>query len=65
MTQVAKQEGLPRASGNNKGLPCPFKPTLCQEGYCNECQIYPDWQKQVAERRNDGKPALGKGESKR
>jgi len=32
-------------SGNNKGLPCPFKTILCQEGYCSECQIYLDWRK--------------------
>lgn len=31
-------------SGNNKGLACPFKLILCQEGYCWECQIYLDWQ---------------------
>lgn len=30
---------------NNKGLRCPFKPILCQEGYCEGCQIYLDWQK--------------------
>lgn len=32
-------------SSNNKGLPCPFKPILCQEGYCHGCLIYLDWQK--------------------
>lgn len=32
-------------SGNNKGLWCPFKPALCQEGYCRECRVYLDWQK--------------------
>lgn len=32
-------------SANNKGLWCPFKATVCQEGYCRECQIYLDWQK--------------------
>ena len=30
---------------SKKGLWCPFKPILCQEGYCHECQIYPDWQR--------------------
>jgi len=38
-----------RISGNNKGLVCPFKPTgciVCEEGYCQECQVYVDWQKQ-------------------
>lgn len=34
-------------SANNKGLACPFKPTLCQEGYCEGCQIYLDWQKRI------------------
>jgi len=29
-----------------KGLWCPFKPVLCQEGYCEECQIYITWQEE-------------------
>jgi len=41
-----KQQGLFSISGNNKGLQCPFKPILCQEGYCDQCQIYLDWQEQ-------------------
>ncbi|GAI77461.1 unnamed protein product [marine sediment metagenome] len=53
VVRKVKPEDCPRAtrrvfelSGNNKGLMCPFKPTtLCQEGYCSECQIYLDWQK--------------------
>jgi len=40
---MLKQERVFRISGNNKGLMCPFKPILCQEGYCNECQIHLDW----------------------
>ena len=31
-------------SGDNKGFRCPFKPGICQNGYCEECQIYFDWQ---------------------
>lgn len=31
--------------GTNKGLWCPFKPIFCQEGFCNRCQIYLDWEK--------------------
>ena len=31
-------------SGNNKGLPCPFQDTICQEGYCRYCQIYINFQ---------------------
>lgn len=31
-------------SGDNKGFPCPFKSGVCQNGYCEECQIYLDWQ---------------------
>jgi len=27
-----------------KGKPCPYKPILCQEGYCQDCQIYLDYQ---------------------
>ena len=34
-----------RISGNNKGLVCPFKGVVCQEGYCTECQMYLDWLK--------------------
>jgi len=37
---LPKQERIFSISRNNKGLPCPFKPILCQEGYCKECQIY-------------------------
>ena len=40
-------------SGNNKGLACPFKPVLCQEGYCHDCQIYLDWQKVEEKMRRD------------
>ena len=32
-------------SGGNKGLLCPFKLVICQEGFCHECQIYLDWQR--------------------
>jgi len=24
----------------HKGQPCVYKPILCQEGYCSECDIY-------------------------
>lgn len=40
-----KREGLFWLSGNNRGLACPFKPITCEKGYCEECQIYLDWQK--------------------
>jgi len=40
-----KQERIFSTSSNNKGLPCPFKLILCQEGYCHQCEIYLDWQK--------------------
>lgn len=23
-----------------KGKPCPYKPIVCQEGYCQDCWIY-------------------------
>jgi len=42
---MPKQKRIFNISANNKGLPCPFKPILCQEGYCHGCQIYLDWQK--------------------
>ena len=41
----AGQERLFRISENNKGLMCPFKGVVCQEGYCEKCQIYLDWLK--------------------
>ena len=28
---------------SRKGQECPFKPILCQEGYCANCQIYIDY----------------------
>jgi len=30
---------------NHRGTQCQFKkvPYLCQEGYCNDCQIFIDW----------------------
>ena len=40
-----KQERIVRILESNKGLMCPFKPILCEEGYCRECQIYLDWLK--------------------
>ena len=40
-----KQERMFGISGNNKGLMCPFKGVVCQEGYCTECQICLDWLK--------------------
>jgi len=30
-------------SESMKGLNCPFKPITCQEGWCNDCQIYLDY----------------------
>ena len=43
---MPREERIFSMSGNNKGLWCPFKAISCQEGYCHECQIYLDWQKQ-------------------
>ena len=37
---MPKDERMFTMSGNNKGMWCPFKPILCQEGYCHGCQIY-------------------------
>ena len=28
---------------NHKGSRCPYKLILCQEGYCNDCNIYIQW----------------------
>ena len=30
-----------------KGQPCPLKPIICQEGYCQDCFIYQN--QQIAE----------------
>jgi len=45
---MPKEERIFSISGNNKGLLCPFKLILCLEGYCHQCQIYFDWQKEVS-----------------
>jgi len=42
---MPKERRVFSISGGNKGLLCPFKSTICQEGFCHECQIYLDWQK--------------------
>jgi len=42
---MAKQERIFKISWDNKGLMCPFKAIVCQEGYCKTCQIYLDRQK--------------------
>jgi len=42
---ATKQERIFNISGNNKGLMCPFKPIVCQGGYCVQCQVFLDWQK--------------------
>ncbi len=42
---MTKQERIFSISGNNKGLMCPFKAIVCQEGCCKACQIYLDWQR--------------------
>ena len=42
---MTKQERIFKISGNNKGLMCPFKAIVCQEGGCKTCQIYLDRQK--------------------
>ena len=42
-SNIPKVERTFDISRNNKGLPCPFRAVLCQEGYCHECQIYLDW----------------------
>lgn len=42
---VSEREGLFWESGNNQGLACPFKPCVCEVGYCHQCPIYLEWQK--------------------
>lgn len=27
-----------------KGKPCPYRPITCQEGFCQNCQIFKDYQ---------------------
>ena len=61
-------------SGDNKGLQCPFKPSICQNGYCEECQLYLDWQelgeilgvcalcgKEIAKQSGLGQSAISRG----
>lgn len=43
-------------SGSRKGLPCPFEAIICQEGYCQSCQVYLD-------RQNLGGSTVQKGDS--
>ncbi len=31
-------------TSSKKGTPCFIKPILCQEGWCNDCQVYKDFQ---------------------
>ncbi len=71
---MLRKERVFRIFGNNKGLTCPFKGVVCQEGYCEPCQIYHDWQKlgeiivicawcnKVEDRKpNFGKPVVSHG----
>ena len=39
-----RKERVFSIAGDNKGLRCPFKVGICQNGYCEDCQIYLDWQ---------------------
>ena len=41
---MLKVERILSISDNNKGLWCPFKAVFCQEGYCQDCQVYLDYQ---------------------
>jgi hypothetical protein len=38
-----KDTAIEHIGVNHKGEQCQYKAILCQEGYCNECQIYIDW----------------------
>lgn len=40
MTMTGRIFGL---HSNNKGLTCPFRKILCQQGLCTECYIYEKW----------------------
>lgn len=42
---MPKQKRIFRISGDNRGLVCPFKGIVCQQGDCHRCQRYVDWQK--------------------
>ena len=45
ITTGVRQKRAIRMPASNKGSMCPFKVTLCAEGYCRECQIYLNWLK--------------------
>jgi len=42
--EISVEERKFSTSENSKGLWCPYKPIICQEGYCRHCQVYIDWQ---------------------
>lgn len=35
---------------NRKGEWCPFADILCQEGYCDECMVYLEYEKKLAKK---------------
>lgn len=41
-----KTERIFKISRDNRGLVCPFKLIVCEEGYCYQCQTYRDWEGQ-------------------
>lgn len=45
MIKTAIRDDEERKPVNHKGKPCPFKPITCQEGWCNECEIFMVWLK--------------------
>jgi len=59
---MPREERIFSISGNNKGLLCPFKLIICLEGYCHQCQIYFDWQKEESSSR-EGKSGSGEGKT--
>jgi len=42
---MPEQQRIFTIPGNNKDLLCPFMSSLCQDSFCETCQIYLDWQK--------------------
>ena len=39
-TPISEGKRRPGFLGYNKGLPCPFRTITCQEGWCQNCEIF-------------------------
>ena len=42
-------------TSSQKGKDCPYKSIICQEGFCQDCQIYIDFHEKGREPDNEAK----------